>query len=258
MTETSIKFQSHDGTLLTGIIAASSENPIGAVILAHGITAEKNEGTFYKTLAKDLADEKLLSLRFDFRGHSESERPSHEMTISGEIADLAAAVEELQRRGFKKVAIIAASFGGGIATLYAEHAQDTISSLALISPVLDYRRTFLEPETPWTRKWFSKSALQNAQSTGFLNLDGFTLGQPLIEEFSSYSPRNALSKLTTPTLILHGDRDSKISFEIAASASHELSYVRFMPIPGADHGFAGYENEVFREVITWVKNHLQV
>jgi uncharacterized protein len=258
MTETPIKFQSRDSTLLAGIIAEPNEKPIGAVVLAHGITAEKNEGTFYKTLAAQLAAEKLLSLRFDFRGHGESEGASHEMTISGEIEDLSAAINELQARGFKKVAIIAASFGGGIATLYGEHHQEIISSLALISPVLDYRRTFLEPETPWTQEWFSKAALEEAQTTGYLNLDGFTLGQPLIEEFSNHSPHDALSKTTTPTLIVHGDRDSKISFEIAQNASHELSHVRFTPIPNAEHGFAGHEKEVFREVIAWTKKHLRV
>jgi pimeloyl-ACP methyl ester carboxylesterase len=254
MNETPIKFTSRDGTVLAGIIAAPINAPLGAVVLAHGITAEKNEGTFYKTFAAQLAAENLLSLRFDFRGHGESERPSHEMTISGEIEDLSAAIDELQARGFKKVAIIAASFGGGIAALCAEQFQNVISSLALISPVLDYRRTFLEPETPWTREWFSKSALENAKATGYLNLDGFQLGHALIEEFSNYSPKDSLARITTPTLIAHGDRDSKISFAIANDATRGLAHVRFVPIPNAEHGFVGYENEVFCKVIDWVKN----
>jgi uncharacterized protein len=256
MNETPIKFTSRDGILLAGIITEPIEKPLGAVVLAHGITAEKNEGTFYTTLAKNLADEKFVSLRFDFRGHGESERHSHEMTITGEIEDLAAAVQELQTRGFQKVAIIAASFGGGIATLYTDRAQGIISSLALISPVLDFRRTFIEPETPWTQKWFSKAALEKSRTTGFLDLDGFRLGRSLIEEFSQYFPQNILSKNNTPTLIVHGDQDSKISFTIAEDASRSCSHVRFTPIRYADHGFAGYENEVFREVIAWVNEHL--
>ena len=40
-----------------------------------------------------------------------------------------------------------------------------------------------------------------------------------------------------PALVLHGDRDSRASFDIARLASAARHGCEFHPVPGADHGF---------------------
>lgn len=251
-----ILFKSKDGINLCGLLTSPGKNSKGAVILSHGITVEKNEAGFYTKLAKLLAENDLTSLRFDFRGHGESSGKSWEMTIKGEIYDLEAAVKVLQSKGFKKIALIGTSFGAGIVTLYARRYPSMVSSIALLCPVLDYKRTFLEPETEWAQEWFTPETISNAAKTGKLNLDGFQLGNDLLKEFRRFKPAETLLKLKVPALIIHGTGDSMVPYSVAKYYGERYHRGTFLPIKGADHGFEGFEKRVYTEVAKWILKHL--
>lgn len=255
--ETEIRFSSSDGVSIVGILSTPSKNAKGAALLAHGITVEKNEGGFYNRLAGLLATQGILTLRFDFRGHGESGGRPQDMTISGEVEDLIAAAQYLHSRGWPHLAIVGTSFAAGIAILAAERSPQTISSLVFLSPVLDYRRTFLKPETEWTEEWFTPEALRQAESLGELDLDGFPLGCALLKEFGTLNPGEVLSRLSVPTLIVHGTEDTMVPFDVAQAVARKCGHVRFLPIVGADHGFEGDEDTVFGEVTRWILEHLR-
>jgi len=252
-----IIFKSKDGINLCGLLTSPSKDSKGAVILSHGITVEKTEGGFYTRLAKLLAQNDLTSLRFDFRGHGDSSGKSREMTIKGEISDLDAAVKLLKNKGFKKISLIGTSFGGGIVTLYTKRNPSTIASIILLCPVLDYKRTFLHPETEWAQEWFTPETLSNAARTGKFNLGGFQLGNDLLKEFKQLNPGEALLKLKEPVLIIHGTKDSYVPYSVAKYYGERCRNGKFLPINGADHGFEGFEKRVYSEVIKWILKHLE-
>lgn len=256
MKENYLEIKSRDGTPLRAILATPHEDTRGAVVLAHGITVEKNEDGFYTELAELLAAKGLQSLRFDFRGHGESGGRPEEMTIAGEIDDLAAAVNHLLKLGWPKVAVIGTSFGAGIAVLYAQRSANIFSSLVLLAPVLDYQRTFLEPETEWAIECFTKEAFDRAEITGILDLEGFPLGQALIQEFKTLDPGQTLLNLTVPTLIVHGTEDSMVPYDVAQHVGSTYQHGKFLPIEGADHGFEDFTDQVFTEVTKWIIEHL--
>lgn len=258
MRQSKIHFASRDGTRLCGILVTLDKAERVGAVLAHGITVEKNEDGFYTRLAKVLAEARVPSLRFDFRGHGESDGEPSEMTIKGEIEDLAAAIDHVQELGWKRVAIVGTSFGGGVAVLYAYHHPDKVSCLSLLSPVLDYGRTFLNPETEWAQEWFTHEALRRAKTTGVLDLDGFPLGAKLLDEFKELNPGTTLLNLAVPALIIHGSDDSMVPFQVAKAVGSRYAHGRFISIQGADHGFEGYEECVFEEVRKWVVDHLGV
>lgn len=255
MSEERVHFKSSDGTRLCGILTWPPENAKGAVILAHGITVEKDEGGFYVDMAAVLADAGLMSLRFDFRGHGESGGKPEEMTVEGETEDLAAAVTLVRERGFSAVAIVATSFGAGSTVLYARRHEGAVTCLALLAPVLDYRRTFLEPETEWAQEWFTPEALKQAEATGRLDLDGFPLGRALLGEFRRLEPANGLDGLGVPVLLVHGTEDSMVPYAVTHELAGRVLGCRFLPIEGADHGFEGFEERVFSEVVRWILKH---
>jgi len=256
MQEDIIKFSSKDGTILLGILAEPKIPPKGGVVLAHGITAEKNEDGFYNRLAEALAERGFQSLRFDFRGHGASAGIPKEMTIHGEVQDLSAAVDQLRKLGWRRVAIVGTSFGGGVAVLYSEHHQKVISCLTLLCPVLDYKRTFLNPETEWTKEWFVPQAFNKAEKTGFLDLDGFHLGRKLLEEFKALNPAEVLLKLEVPTLLVHGTEDTMVPYIVSKNVGPKYPHRVFVPVEGADHGFEGFEDKVFPKVWQWIFHHL--
>jgi alpha-beta hydrolase superfamily lysophospholipase len=163
------------------------------------------------------------------------------MTIAGELLDLQAAVEHAQARtGEHEVALVAASFGAVSATLSLPFLGGSLRGLALWYPVLDLRRTFVEPELPWPRASFTAAALEGLRSEGFLLLDDrFQVGRVLYEEMSTYDPRGHFVAARVPSLIVHGDADEAVDHEISAAAAREHGDCELVTLPGAGHGFEG-------------------
>lgn len=255
MDEQRVEFMAKGGTRIRGILALPSAAK-ASVVLAHGITVEKNEDGFYSDLAAVLADDGLASLRFDFRGHGESDGDPEDMTIEGEIADLHAAVRFLAPAASTRLPIVATSFGASVAVLFAARHPSRVASLSLLCPVLDYQRTFLKPETQWAKEFFSPDALAAARRTRILDLDGFPLGLPLLDEFRKLQPGETLLSLHLPVLIMHGTNDSMVPYAVAEHYGTAYRSGRFVPVSGADHGFEGFEDEVYSEVCAWIESHL--
>ncbi len=251
MPEERVAFRSSDGLSLVGILRRTEGRPKKGAILAHGIMTSKDYGGFYPGLANELAQRGIESLRFDFRGHGESEGKSSEMTIGGEVEDLAAAVLFLGRRT-RSVGIVGTSLGAGIAVLLAAKARRPPFALVLVSPVLDYRRTFLEPETPWGKNWFTPAVLEEATKTGSVSLGGFTIGAELIHEFETLRPLDVLRALPIPVLIVHGERDPIAPFAVAQEAASSTPGVEFVRIDVAAHYFEGHQPRVFQQISRWL------
>lgn len=253
MPEERVIFESEDGVTLAGTLRITDTTPKAGFVLAHGILTDKDYGGFYAALAAELASRGFDSLRFDFRGHGESEGRLEEMTIAGEVRDLNAAVRFLRNRHVRHVGIVGTSFGAGIAVLYAARADRPPSALVLLSSILDYRRGFLEPETPWARKWFTPSALNAAYASGTLSLHGVRLGVGLIREFGTTHPEETLRDLAIPVLMVHSERDPIASFPAARDAAMSSSRVEFIPVGEGEHYFEGAEARVFGQIVRWLE-----
>lgn len=245
-------FESCDEVVLSGIFQKVEGKPKAGIVLAHGICSSKDYAGFQAGLANELARHGFDTLRFDFRGHGESGGKSEEMTIAGEVGDLTAAVRFLKIRCSAPIGIVGHSFGGGIAVLYAAEASQSPFALVLLAPALDYRRTFLEPETPWTRQWFTPSALANAARNGVFDVGEFRFGAELVREFHTVDPARVLQGLAVPVLVIHGDGDTVASFHAARDAARSSKGVRFVCVAGAEHYFESEEVGVFRMVAEWL------
>ena len=256
LAEQRVTFTSSDGVTLSGIYRKTKVTPKASIVLAHGIAVDKDWEGFYPGLSAELARHGFESLRFDFRGHGQSEGSPEEMTLTGEVQDLAAAVRFLARRHGPLHAIVGTSLGAGIAVLYAAHARRPPFALVLLSSVLDYRRTFLEPETDWGKEWFSPSALSTAYETSMLDLMGFPLGLDLLREFKTLEPAKVLRDLALPVLMVHSERDPYTPFDVAREAAKSRPGVKFVRVPGAGHYFEGYESRTFQEVSKWLRAQL--
>jgi pimeloyl-ACP methyl ester carboxylesterase len=256
--EERISLLTSDSTRLTALWRRSRGDTVKAVaVLAHGITVEKDEAGFYARLARFLAESGVASLRFDFRGHGESSGASTEMTIAGEIRDLDAAILYAKKRVRSlRPAIVATSFGASIAVLWASKHSRALSSLTLLCPVLDYEKTFLDPRTEWGRRWFGRKRVERASARGYLDVDGFRLGLPLIKEWSELRPFKAVQRLSVPTIIVHGTADSMVPYEVAEETARHLRNGKFVAVPGADHGFEDCEELIHGEVRDWILRHV--
>lgn len=216
----------------------------GVVVQAHGINADMTEGGMFVRLADQLAEADFNVLRFSFRGHGASGGTQRGMTIAGEMLDLQAAVDYVTDRYPGPLSIVASSFGAVSTSLSLPWLEPRLDRLVLWNPVLDLKRTFLDPELPWGQENYSSAQQKLLHSQGFLVIDGeFEAGRVLFEEFHRYEPLAWLASSSIPTLVVHGDRDSAVSYEIAKGAASTRANTDFHTVSGSDHGFDTRERE---------------
>ena len=135
-----VKFASCDSLKLQGTLTKPAGSVRGLMLMVHGITSDRSEWGIFDLLAEEVAKEGVASLRFDFRGHGESELDEKLVTLSGILSDTTSAWQELERAadsGEVRRYIVGSSFGGGLA--YAAASRDGRFDRAfLIAPVFDY------------------------------------------------------------------------------------------------------------------------
>jgi alpha-beta hydrolase superfamily lysophospholipase len=250
-----LELVSVDGIVLDAAVEPAPSSPAGSVLLVHGLTVDMDEGGAYARLAADLADRGFATLRFSFRGHGRSGGTERGMTIAGEMLDLQAALEYAGAALPAPLAIVAGSFGAVPVCLSLRFVEPQLRSLVLLNPVLDLGRTFVAPETPWARRSFADAGRAALRARGFLRIDdGFQVGRVLYEEMCQLDPYTAFLESTLPTLIVHGDRDTYVPYDVARAAAAARPNTELRTIAGADHGFAApdEEREALEATLAWL------
>lgn len=254
-----LELASVDGTLLDVAVHRPSGESVGTVVQVHGITVDKDEGGMFVRLADRLVGSGFSVVRFSFRGHGRSGGTQKGMTIAGEMLDLQAVIDHAEAVYPGRLSIVAASFGAVSTLLSLPYLTDRLSSLVLWNPVLDLDRTFLQPELPWGMENFGSVQQGLLTRQGYLLVDGeFALGRVLFEEFRHYRPTEHFLAAAQPALVVHGDKDSYVSYDIARRAAQARPHCQFHTVRGSDHGFdsRAYEDEAIKTTVGWlVSNH---
>lgn len=256
-----ITFLSQDKTKLAGTLQTAPGRSI--VVLAHGITVDKEEDGYFTQVARRLAESNIASFRFDFRAHGESEGQQENMALRGELGDLVAAIKLVEKKGFKNIGILAASFGGSIVALYlkSKKHRENLVCICLWSPILNYETTFLKPSLPWMKNQV-KRIEKKLSRKGYGNLYGettFRLGKKLWQEMKNNKPYQNLQGLNIPTLFIHGDKDNYVPYQDSIKYSKlPAGDSQLITIKGADHGFEKPKEfrEVLQATISFFKKHL--
>ncbi|WP_246271939.1 alpha/beta hydrolase [Amycolatopsis acididurans] len=248
-----------DGVPLEAVVhSPQGQSSRGVVIQAHGINADMSEGGMFVRLAGRLADSGFAVLRFSFRGHGNSGGTQRGATIAGEMLDLQAAVEFMTARHEGPVTLVASSFGAVATSLSLPWLDDRLSQIVLWNPVLDLTHTFVDPQLPWGKENYSPEQQRLLHTQGFLVVDDeFELGRVLFEEFQHYRPRDYFVASSVPGLVVHGDRDSAVSYEIARSSAAARRNCDFYTVSGSDHGFdtRAREDEAIEVSIDWLTSN---
>ena len=260
-----VLYPSEDGVQVCALLHEPRGVATASVVLAHGITVDKDEngesqagvGAFVQ-LAQALCNAQCNVLRFDFRGHGESEGSPEDMTIAGELLDLAASMEYARKHWPLPTALVAASFGAAPAVMYAADRHD-IPCMVLWNPVLDLKKTFLEPILPWATQSFNKEGYELLEEHGYLLLDGFfKLGRALIDEMKTIRPFEYMERILCPVLTLHGEQDTYVPYTVAEKYARCNSRSQFVAVPDSEHGFGRTEDRQFLipTTVDWVRRHV--
>src|SRR6266851_5353923 len=112
---TATSFRTLDGLHLAGILVTPERPAEHTVVLVHGGGVTREEGGFFTRLAAGLGEGGVGSLRFDLRGHGESEGRQEELTLSAILNDIRVALAHVREvTGARRISLLGASFAGGV------------------------------------------------------------------------------------------------------------------------------------------------
>lgn len=198
------------------------------MILCHGMESCK-EGEKSVALAGVLAAGGCDVLRFDFSYVGESGGRFADLTVTGEVDDLAGAWEFARRRVRGPIGIVGSSLGGTVALLFAAQEPD-VAALATIAAVATpgaaARRLSEEEKARW-------------RSSGWYDLYGTRVGAAFLDDVIRLDVPAALRGLHCPLFLAHGSADEVVpcgAVDVIAGAVAGAATVRLFP--GVDHRFS--------------------
>ena len=220
-------------------------------------------------------------ITYDRRGFGKSSQPWDGYDYDTFAADLHTLIESLDLRD---VTLIGFSMGGGeLARYVSTYGQDRIAKLVFASAVPPYLwKSDDNPEGGVDQDladWFTNGITGDRPAFLHEFVDMFftagkpsLINKPLVSEdtrayhlaiaelaspkgtldctaaFSTTDFRDDLTKITVPTLVIHGDADSIVPFEVSGKRTHEaIGGSELVVIAGGPHGLTVSHRDEWNE-----------
>ncbi|WP_432830661.1 alpha/beta hydrolase [Dactylosporangium sp. CA-092794] len=236
-----IEFRSLDGTILRGNLMTPQTSAQVVTVLVHGGGANRDEAGFFVRIAEALAAAGAASLRFDLRGHGASDGRQEELTLSAITNDIRAAIEHAQLvTRAPRTSLLGTSFGGGLCAFFAARHPGVLHRLALLNPLINYKKRFIDDKPYWTDDHIDEEAGRTLAAEGSLaHSPTFRLGRPLLNEVFYLRPDLELAAIDVPTLFVHGTNDTFVPVDSSRRYIQQIrAETRLVEVDGAQHGIA--------------------
>lgn len=249
MSEKTEFISSFDSTRIPTImnIPDTVSRPEECIVLLHGLTTSKNEyQDVYRNLAASLAEHGRQSVRFDFRGHGDSKASLDQFNLYNQIFDTLCVVEWVKSiGGIRKFIILGTSYAASVGIYSSYILGKNVPKLVLLAPILDFNRTFINPETEWGREIFGQSKVVETIFNNSLKVEsGFNMTRKSALDMLLLDPRPTLRALPCEISILHGTEDGMVPFAATKEFAEKNKHVNFYQMPQTGHGLAQLEDEL--------------
>lgn len=242
------------GMRLIGLLHKPARTPAPGIIFCHGFTGTRVEPhRLFVYAARSLCRKGFTVLRFDFRGSGESEGHFQDMTISGEIADLRAAVSWIEKRKEvrkERIGVNGLSLGGAVAILTASR-EPRIKAVSLWSTMSDF-----SPIQQVLSDFRTKLPTQN-----FLDIPGGDrVGKDLLLDMDKHNIPTEISKISPrPVSIVHGTQDTVVPLWHAKKLCEKAGEPKnSLFVEGADHTYNRWDWQwmVIEYTARWFEENL--
>lgn len=245
-----VRVRALDGLRLAATLIEPDELADRALVLVHGGGVTREEGGFFTRLAAGLADAGVASLRFDLRGHGESEGRQEDLTLATILNDIRVALTSVEEAtGASRLGLLGASFTGGVCAYYAAKRAAELDRLVLLNPQLDYKQRTIDGRPYWHDDHLEDGMADRLREQGYIQFTP-TLrhGYPILNEVFWFKPLDVLGEITAPTLLVHGTKDTFVPIESSRAALTRFTAEhRLVEIEGSQHGFAVHDDPQYRE-----------
>ncbi len=249
----------NEGQQIVGMLH-QPENAAGrvpAVLFFHGFTGNMQEPhRIFVQTARRLAQQGVLSLRFDFRGSGDSEGDFVDVTISSEVSDAHAALAFLRARPEvdpERIGLVAMSLGGLVAAEVLGSDRD-IKAAALWCAVADTLEAI--------RRRASRAAIGQMALKRSFDMEGWEVGRPFARELASARPLKSVVRSSADFLLVHGEKDESVPVEDVYAYEQALRHagrdVTVRVLKGAGHTFDSvpWVRDVVSTTTDWLADHL--
>jgi alpha-beta hydrolase superfamily lysophospholipase len=233
-----------DGLTIRGDVYAA-QPALGSVIITHGFKGFAH-WAFFPYLARNLAEEGLTAVTFDFSGSgigrdresfTEAEAFASN-TFSRELDDLDLVEDFARRKKWieGKFGLFGHSRGGGMAILFAAAEGSNVSSLVTWASVSYPNRWLPEDAQVWRKRGYTE--ITNSRTGQVMRLGTDLLDDVELHGKTKLNIEAAAAKIKVPWLIIHGTADETVPSSEAEhlhSLSKGASTLRL--IEGANHSF---------------------
>ena len=197
-----------------------------AVILCHGMLSSR-ESTKIAYLSEQLRAANMPHLRFDFSGRGESEGGPNDITYSGQMEDLQAAIDYLLARGVARVGLFGSSMGGAVALLAAAR-EERVVAIGTIAAVA-YPAEVEERYPVDTHRW---------RKEGSIELGGQLIGVSFLDDALTHDVVSAVRVIRAPLWVVHGVEDATVPVSDAHDIAAAARAASLNLVDGADHRFS--------------------
>jgi pimeloyl-ACP methyl ester carboxylesterase len=234
------------GEILVDVRTGDRARPRPAVLVLHGFKGFKDWGMF-PPLAERLARAGLTAVTFNVSGSGVDDSGEFvyperfaRATYTGDLGDIATLLRAVTagELGFPpptSVGFLGHSRGGGLGVLAAA-TDPRIAALATWSAISDVHRYPREEIEAWRAR--GRMDVVNSRTGQVLPILTDVLDDVRLHAASTLDIQGAAARITTPWLIVHGERDPTVDVrEARALLAASGGKAELAVVPGAGHTF---------------------
>lgn len=231
-----------------------AEEPKYSIILCHGITVDSREGGLFLSLEEELLKLNFVVVRFDFRCHGESAGEPKDLSLDGEYNDLNTVTNYTKSNLEIPIILLGTSFSCSAVMRNANEMMGDCKAIVLWNPIVDYKKTFLEPSTPWVQSIWNTKDSNELPNWAFAIIPGskYFITKQMVNDFENDNTPGILETIQKPILAFHGNKDKKIPHQYLEEVAEKNSLIEFHILDGEGHGFKRMRGFVLKKTIEWL------
>ncbi len=232
---------SHDQVILGDHTYDDNHTNDEVIIFIHGFKGFKDWGAHH-LIASFFTEKGYRFLKFNLSHNGVTQENLHDVTdlpafanntISYELADLTTVINYAAHTfPLAKITLIGHSRGGGLAIIKAT-TDARISRIVTWSSIADFSSLW-KPEQEKEWKTTGRIYVENARTKEKMPLRS-TLLTDYQDHQREYDILSAAQTINIPWLIIHGDEDVNVPFEVAEQLMKEQPQAKLKNIAGANH-----------------------
>lgn len=241
-----------------GKLAATLQTPkiekgkkVRMVIICHGFGANKDR-PLLRTIADQLEEAGIASLRFDFNGCGKSEGRFQDMTVLNEIEDAKKVIAYAQKLPWvSSISIVGHSQGGVVASMVAGQLKKSIKSVALCAPVTVLRDDALRGTT-------QGATYDPHHIPEYVDLPrGLRMGHDYIATAQTLPIYETAQEYKGAVLVIHGTWDVVVPYTYGERYHQVYKNSQLILLPQVDHSFTTKEarNRAAAEITAFMKKN---